>query len=197
MPALNGTDLVHSTQQLMAISISYKPGKAQSEQAARYFQEAVTGLLDAMLEGLQEHTYRIDGQNGPSLKLRTWSRQELQDAQLHAMFDRIVAVRSEVQGLEQGPLTQDMVGRTVSGWLERTLEGMDLFVELTLMHPDQRSEERPALSLGILRGRSVLVSSDNLLFTWLDQDIFGLAIAEQGSYLVEVQEEDRQLRIAS
>lgn len=197
MTALNGMDLVHSTQQLMAISISYKPGKAQSEQAARYFQEAVTGLLDSMLEGLQEHTYRIDGQNGPSLKLRTWSRQELQDVQLHAMFDRIVAVRSEVQGLERGPLTQDMVGRTITGWLERTLEGMDLFVELTLVHPDQRSDERPALSLGVLRGRSVLVSSDNLLFTWLDQDIFGLAIAEHGSYLVEVQEEDLQLRIAS
>ena len=181
----------------MALSISYKPGKAQSEQAARYFQEAVTALLDSMMDGLEERTYRIDGHSGPSLKLRTWSRQELQDAQLHAMFDRIVAVRAEVQSLEQGPVTQDQVGRTISGWLENTLEGLDLFVELTLVHADQPADERPALSLGILRGRGVLVSSDNLLFTWLDQDIFGLAIAEQGSYLVEVQEEDRQLRIAS
>jgi hypothetical protein len=40
------------------------------------------------------------------------------------------------------------------------------------------------------------VSSDRLLFSWLDQDLFGMALAGHGSYLVEVLV-DRELRIAS
>jgi len=180
----------------MALHISYKPGKAQSEQAARYFQESVGTLLDNMMSGLEEHTYVVDGRSGPSLRLRTWSRSELQEGRLHELFDRIVAVRSEVQALERGGIQQDQVHRTVFKWLEVSLHGEDLFVELTIVDPGSGAEERPALSLGLVQGRSVLVSSDRLLFSWLDQDIFGLAIADQGSYLFEVHE-DRALRIAS
>jgi hypothetical protein len=180
----------------MALHVTYKPGKAQSEQAARYFQEAISALLDTMMQDMTEHTYRVDGRSGPSLKLRTWSREPLDDQQLHALFDRIVAVRSDVQRLEKGILTHGQVHHAISSWMEVAMEGEDLFVELTIVDPAEGTEEHPALSLGLVQGRSVLVSSDRLLFTWLDQDIFGLAIAGQGSYLFEV-EEDRALRIAS
>lgn len=180
----------------MALHVSYKPGKTQSEQAARYFQECVGMLLDTMMQGLEEHTYVVDGRTGPSLRLRTWSRSELQEVQLHALFDHIVALRSDVRSLEQGETQQDQVHRTVFSWLDAATGLEDIFVELTVVDPTRGEEERPDLSLGLIQGRSVMVSTDRLLFSWLEQDIFGLAIADHGSYLFEVQE-DRALRIAS
>ena len=57
----------------MALRISFKPGKKQSQQAARYFHSAVGGLVEAMIDGLEERSYLISAPRGPSLRLRIWS----------------------------------------------------------------------------------------------------------------------------
>ncbi|MEZ4755441.1 MAG: hypothetical protein R2817_01295 [Flavobacteriales bacterium] len=180
----------------MALNISFRSGKAQSEQAASYYQEAAGQVLDCLMPELEEFSYHMDRPLGSTIRLRVWCRQELREDQLHGLFDRIIGVNEAVQSLESGPVDHDMVPDTLAEWLRVNPPEQDLFCELTVIDPFGLPEERPRLSLGIQQGRTILVSSDRLLFSWLDQDLFGLALAGHGSYLVEVIV-DHDLRIAS
>jgi hypothetical protein len=40
--------------------------------------------------------------------------------------------------------------------------------------------------MGLYRGRAVLISTDTALFTWLQENVFGLSLAGRGSYLLEL-----------
>ena len=180
----------------MALNISFKSGKAQSEQAARYYQEAAGLLLDSLMPELDEFTYHMDRPLGSTIRLRVWCGQELRDDQLHGLFDRIISVNDAVQLLEDGTPGPHLVPDTLMEWLRVSPPEQDLFCELTVIDPFGIPEERPRLSLGIQHGRTILVSSDRLLFSWLDQDLFGMALAGHGSYLVEVLL-GQELRIAS
>ncbi len=170
--------------------ISFKPGMEQSQQAARYFHDQVGSLVEAMLDGLDEHLYRINGHDGRSLQLRTWSTAELQEDELHALFDRLLAMRADIHGLELAAHTPDHLAHVVDDWLAVHLGGADLFVEVAIEDPATGTAQQPEFSLGMMRGRSVMVSTNTLLFTWLEEGIFGLSLAGHGSYLLELESEE-------
>lgn len=175
----------------MALSISFKPGMKQSQQAARYFHDTVGSLVEAMLDGLEERMYRISADDGRSLQLRTWCSKELKEDELHALFEWLLTLRADIHGLELGPQAPDDLAQVVGSWLDVHLGGADLFVELAIEHPETGVAELPEFSLGMLRGRSVLVSTNTLLFTWLEEGIFGLSLAGHGSYLLELENDER------
>lgn len=170
----------------MALRISFKPGIKQSQQAARYFHGSVLGLVEAMIDGLEERTYRIGSPLGPSLLLRTWCDSHLEEEELHALFDWLLALRKDVHSLNAGPPDPDQVAQVLGNWLAVRMGGADLFVELTVADPVGDLKDHPEFAIGMVRGRSVMVSTDTLLFTWLEEEIFGLSVAGHGSYLVEV-----------
>jgi hypothetical protein len=180
----------------MALNITFRSGKAQSEQAALYYQEAAAQVLESLMPELEEFSYHMDRPLGSTIHLRVWCKAELREDELHALFDRIISVNEAVQVLEDGTLGPNMVHDTLMEWLHAMPPEQNMFCELTVVDPHGMPEERPRLSLGILQGRTILVSSDRLLYTWLDQDLFGLAISGHGSYLAEVLT-GQQLRIAS
>lgn len=184
----------------MALRISFKPGQEQSRQAARYFQGAVGNLVESLIGGMEERDYRMGGDSGPALHLSVWSKVAPDDAMLHVLVDHILALRADTHALQEAPKDPQRVASTLASWLSPRLEGADLFVELTIEDPGGSAAEQPAFSLGLVRGRCVLVSTDTCLFSWLQEDVFGLTLAGHGSYLVEVegrQRQDRSLRKAS
>jgi len=170
----------------MALRISFKPGKEQSQCAARYFHDTVGGLVDAMIDGLQERSYRIRSEQGPSLRLRVWSSTELGQEGLHELFEWLLALRADIFALQEEPSSPDHVAPLVANWLSPHLGGAQLFVELSIVRTPDLDEERLEFALGMVRGRCVMISTDTLLFTWLEEGVFGLTLAGHGSYLMEM-----------
>ncbi|MDQ3100160.1 MAG: hypothetical protein M3R08_02125 [Bacteroidota bacterium] len=185
----------------MAIRISFKRGIRQSQQAALYFRGIVGGLVEAMLQGLEEHHYHISAFEGPSLHLRVWSSTSLEQEELHNLMELLMNLRSQIRGLQEKPLERNRVAQLVKGWLSDRMDGADLYVELAIEFVDGSIEERPEFTLAIVRGRCAMISTDGCLFSWLEDDIFGLTLAGHGSYLLEVIGKDgsnvRQLKKAS
>ncbi len=185
----------------MALRISFKPGMKQSHLAARYFQDAVGDLVEAMIDGLDERTFLINAEEGPSLQLRTWSATDLKEQDLHELFDWLLALRADVHGLQEDPRDHSLLGPIVANWMQEHLGGAHLFVELSIVPPEGEVEEQAEFTFGMVRGRTVMISTDTLLFTWLEEGYFGLSMAGYGSYLLELEDgEDsapRSLRRAS
>ncbi|MCB0790834.1 MAG: hypothetical protein H6595_11785 [Flavobacteriales bacterium] len=180
----------------MALHISYKPGEQQSLQAARYFHEAVEGLVATMVEGLDRNEYTIPASEGAGLLLRIWSADALDDERLHDLFDRILAVRADLQKLRETPDDPQCVVPIATNWLAEHLGGADLYLELSL-ELDGEAAPTPEFSMALMRGRSVMISTDTLFFSWLERDVFGLTLAGHGSYLLEVVEEQQRWPKAS
>jgi hypothetical protein len=184
----------------MAIRISFKRGMRQSQQAARYFRDVVGGLVEAMLDGLVEHKYHITASEGPSLQLRVWSATSLEQEELHDLMELLMNLRDEIQGLKEDPGGRDRVEQLAVGWLRERMNGADLYVELSIIYADGYKEMRPEFTLAIVHGRCALISTDGCLFSWLEEDVFGLTLAGHGSYLLEMvpnEQPARQLRRAS
>ena len=181
----------------MALHITYKPGEQQSQQAAQYFQDAVGSLVDQLVDGLEEREFRIVGGEAGSLRLRIWSSTPPVEDQLHALMDRVLAVRNDLLQLQEEPRDAEGLAPLATNWLSPHLGGVDLFVELSILTADA-DEPVPEFSMGLYRGRAVLISTDTVLFTWLQQNVFGLSLAGHGSYLLEmVDGSERTLQKAS
>ncbi|HRH70803.1 MAG TPA: hypothetical protein PLB89_14975 [Flavobacteriales bacterium] len=169
----------------MAVRITFKPGMKQSQQAARYFHDTVGGLVEALLEGCEEHHFRITADHGAALQIRIWSATAPDQEVLHGLMDLLLGLRADLRTLQEDPGGQDRVAKLATDWLSVHLGGADLYAELAVEHPGPVPEERPEFALGLVHGRCAMISTDTVLFTWLDDSIFGLAVAGHGSYLVE------------
>ncbi len=181
----------------MALHITYKPGEQQSHEAARYFQEAVAPLVEQLVDGLEEREFRLLGGEAGSLRMRIWSSKAPNEDQLHTLMDRVLAVRNDLLQLQDRPRDAEGLAPLATNWLSPHLEGADLFVELSILSA-ANNELVPEFSMGLYRGRAVLISTDNVLFTWLQENVFGLSVAGHGSYLLElVDGTERALQKAS
>ncbi len=185
----------------MPLRITYKPGVRQSHVAAAYFQDCIEGLVESVIDGLEVQDHPILGDADTSLNLRVWSSAPLLEHELNELFEWLLYLRADLHGVQEAPDDTDGLAAKVVDWLQVRLGGADLFVELSIVANTGGDQQEVQLEfvLGVVRGRSVVISTDSLLFTWLDQDIFGLALAGHGSYLMEVvaEEEQRALRRAS
>lgn len=182
----------------MPLRISFKRGIKQSQQAARYFRGIVGGIVDEMLVGKTMHDHFIPALKGPSLHLRIWSVEALREPELHDLLDLLMILRTEINELHEDHTDRDRVAQLAMDCLRERLGGADLYVEVAVQHPDTRIEDPPELTLAIVHGRCAMISTDGCLFSWLQDDVFGLTLAGHGSYLLEVVPgESRQLRRAS
>lgn len=182
----------------MAFRISFKRGSRQSLQAARYFHGVIDGLIHEIVDGMDVQDHYITSMKGPSLHLRIWSLVPLQREGLHELMDLLMTLRGQIHDLLAGPAGRQRVAKFASEWLADRMGGADLYVEVTIVNNDSRMDERSEFTLAMVHGRCAVMSTDQCLFTWLDQDIFGLALAGHGSYLLELVPEVRSdLRKAS
>lgn len=170
----------------MSIRISFKRGIKQSQQAAQYFRSVVGGLVESMLDGMEEHRYHIAAVKGPSLELRIWSVNALDQEDLHALIELLMTLHAQTQDLRQDPGGRQRVRELAEGWLHKRMGGADLYVEVAITEPDSEMRSRSEFTLAIVHGRCAMISTDHCLFTWLQEDIFGLTVAGHGSYLLEM-----------
>lgn len=144
------------------------------------------------------HDHFIPALKGPSLHLRIWSVEALQEPELHDLLDLLMVLRTEINELQEDHNDRDRVAQLAMDCLRERLGGADVYVEVAVQYPDTRIEDPPELTLAIVHGRCAMISTDGCLFSWLQDDIFGLTLAGYGSYLLEVvPSEVQQLRQAS
>ena len=167
----------------MAIRTSFKRGVRQSQQAADYFKGVVDVLIHEIVAGLEEHCYSITSIKGPSLRLHVWSSSVLSKEELHDLMELLMTLRTEVDALQEDRLARQHVSDLAAGWLRDRFNGADLYVELAVL---DNLGERPEFTLALMHGRCAMFSTNECLFSWLDQDIFGLTLAGQGSFLLEI-----------
>lgn len=164
--------------------ISYKSGAMQSLQAASYFNDAVGTMVEGWLERTEERLYAIDTEEGGEVQLRIWSSMDIGAEDLHRLMVWLTIVQEDLEraheiGSEAGRLEQ-----LVKNWLAVRHDAADLFIEQATLKPGA-TVALAQLSMLILGGRTVMVSSDSLMFTRLHEGVFGLTLAGRGSYLLE------------
>lgn len=179
----------------MGLRLSFKPGALQSLQAADYFNGAAGTLLEGWVERLEQHTYALGIEDGGTMQLRVWSEAEHDEQQLHHLIVWLMIVHEDLRKLGEGRPQEDQVRRMLANWLALRHGGGSFLVEQSVLPAGGASGERVELSCGVLGGRTVLVSTDSLMFTRLHEGVYGLTVAGRGSYIVE-DEDDALLRRA-
>jgi hypothetical protein len=102
------------------------------------------------------------------------------------LFEWLLTLRGELQDLLQVYERSRHLAGMAPRWLEYRLGGADLLAEISVVDRETGRVSDPEMMLGVVRGRSVMVSTPHLVFTWLEEDVFGLSVAGFGSYLLEL-----------
>lgn len=178
----------------MSLRVSFKPGALQSLQAADYFTGAASTLLEGWVERLEQHVYLFDAEEGGTTSLRVWSEAEHDEAHLQHLLVWLMIVREDLQRLGEGRPQEEEVRGMLANWLALRHGGGSFLVEQALLPAGGSSGERLELSCGVLGGRTVLVSTGSLMFTRLNEGLYGLTVAGRGSYLVEDRDDRSLLR---
>lgn len=169
----------------MSLRVTFKPGLRQSMQAATYFTGAASNLVEGWIDHLQQRLYLMDDGVGGVLHLRVWTSTEPAEEELHHLLVWLMVVNEDVEQLATRRPARPQVERMVANWLARRHGGGSFLVERSVLPAGGASGEQTDFSLGVVAGRTVLVSNDSLMFTRLSEDVYGLAMVGQGSYLVE------------
>ena len=175
----------------MAFGVSFKAGVEQSLQAARYFTSSAEEAMDAVINRLAPRQYLIALQDGASLRLRIWSGAELAEEELQEVIEWLRDVHKDLVVLDGEARDESRLAGIVQNWLLPRHGGQNFFLEQLDPSTAEATETIPELSLGVLGGRTVMVSTDTLMFTQLREEVYGLSIARQGSYLIGEVEQDR------
>ncbi|MBK7100664.1 MAG: hypothetical protein IPH63_02505 [Flavobacteriales bacterium] len=168
----------------MALNVKFKPGTKQSLIAANYFngsaEEAVTGVI----AGLAPRQYRIVLQDDASIDLRIRSENEFEPDELHGLIEWLRELHQDIRVLNEPVLDQSDFERVALNWLAKRDTMLTFFLEQLADDPEDTGLE-PNLSLGVLGGRTIMISTDTVMFTQLAPGVHGLSIAQRGSYLLE------------
>lgn len=171
----------------MAFRISFRSGIKQSLQATRYFRSVADGLTVALIPAMRPRQYMVGFPSGEILPLRVWSIADRFDGHLDALLDWLSTLHRDIRALHRGGTRTRELQRMVRNWLDIHCEGETFFLE---QFPPSRSSSfdpdgSPDLSIGVLGGHTVMVSSNTVMYVRLEDDVYGLSLARHGSYLLE------------
>lgn len=168
----------------MAFRVSFKAGIKQSLVAARYFSNAAAGAMDGVITDLTARQYLIGLQDGHDLHLRIWSKNEFVEEEMQELLEWLRGVHHDIVVLHRDGLSEADLPELLKDWFAFRLQGASFFLE-QLEPGTEVAEAAPVLSLGVLGGHAVMVSTNTLMFSELERGVFGLSIARHGSYLLE------------
>lgn len=169
----------------MELRITFEPGAMQSLQAASYFNGVIAHTVEPWLERWGARTYAMDTGEGAALRWRIWSEDDWSGEELSTLFVWLLILREDIERLQERMLEPEAVAGMVSNWLAMRHDGRGFFLEESVLDVEGHAQAEPRLTLGVLEGRTVMISTDELMFTGLSDGLFGLAVAGRGSYLVE------------
>lgn len=171
----------------MTFRISFRSGIKQSFQATKYFRSVAEGLTNMFIPTLEPRQYVVGFPTGEMLPLRVWSSVKGLDDRLDELLEWVGSLHRDIRSLHRGATRDRELQHMVRNWLDIHCDGETFFLE---QFPPSRSPEfddeaAPDLSIGVLGGHTVMVSTDTLMYVRLDDDVYGLALARHGSYLLE------------
>ena len=183
-------------QRNMALNVTFKPGTKQSLVAARYFNGTAEEAMNAVIAGFSPRLYRIMLQDDASIDLRIWSETEFEEEEIQGLLEWLRELYQDVKVLNRPVLEQAEFEQVVLGWLAKRDTLLNFFLEQLADDDSEDTQVEPELSLGVLGGHTVMISTNTVMFTQLEPGIHGLSIAQRGSYLLEDEALIRRLRRA-
>jgi hypothetical protein len=169
---------------IMRTRISFKSGAAQARAAASYFTGLANSLFGELVTRMEEGLYEVITDDGFAFRLRVWTSRPLTMADLHQLFIWLIRVCDDATGLDTPSTAHQLIPRLAAEWRQVRHEGATIYVERSVLPPGQE-EEVPDLTVGVLGGRTVMVSTPDLMFIELQEGLCGFTVAGQGSYLLE------------
>lgn len=181
----------------MELRITFKPGLKQSFTAARYFNGTAEEALQDSIARLTPRQYLITLPDDDKIRLRIWSMEEYDEERTQAAVAWLHGLHEDVNALAHDANRDARLGDIVSLWLAAEIGQESFFIEELNSDPSGKPEADPKLTLGVLGGQLVLLSTETIMFARLQPGIYGLSLARYGSYLIEQEApEPRQMRRA-
>lgn len=169
----------------MDFRVSFKSGTKQSLQAAGYFSSTAEEAMEDVLAGLTARQYAISLHDGSTLRLRIWSSAIFDEQDMPELLEWLQGIHKDIILLHGEVKHQDLLPQIVENWLTTRHGGVNFFMEQSDGDEPGSPEAMADLSIGVLGGRTVMISTDTFMFTQLQDGVHGLAIANKGSYLIE------------
>ncbi|MCB0765304.1 MAG: hypothetical protein KDB84_11395 [Flavobacteriales bacterium] len=169
----------------MPFRVSFKAGMKQSLLAARYFSATAAEVMDGVITGLTERQYAIGINANEQLRLRIWSEDEFLEEDMQELVEWLRGVHRDIVLLHRHGLKECELPELLKDWFTLRSQGRSFFLEQLDPETQDINKADPVLSLGVMAGHAVMVSTNTLMFTELERGMFGLSIARHGSYLLE------------
>lgn len=169
----------------MVLRTTFKHGAKQSYLASHYFTTVAEELVRTFIGDMEPRQYLVMPQLGESVPLRMWSKDDLMGEDRARRMEQLNALHSDVLKLSDEKVEPYEVGEMVARWLQAFDPEANFFLEH--LHPGQsfHSQDAPLLSLAVLGGHVTMLSAAKVMYVRMDNELFGLAVAGSGSYLLE------------
>lgn len=171
----------------MELRVNFEPGAMQSLQAASYFDEVVASVVEPCVTTWPGRSYIMDLGPRQALQWSIWSDEEWSEKELSELFVWVLILREDLERLQTDGMDESSVASMVSNWLAVRHARRSFFLEGTVIEDGELRMDGPEMSLGVSDGRTEMLSTVGVLYTRLFDGLFGLALAGQGSYLLEDQ----------
>ncbi len=177
----------------MELRANFEPGAMQSLQAASYFDEVVASAVEPCVSTWPGRSYTMDLIPGEALQWSIWSAEEWSETELSELFVWVLILREDMERLQSDLLPEHTVAGMVGNWLALRHAGRSFYMEGSVVEDGVLRMDGPEMSLGVWKGRTEMLSTNGVLYTHLYDELFGLALAGRGSYLLE----DRKDRLST
>lgn len=176
----------------MALTFTFKAGAQQSREAGQYFSQVASEMLETGLGDMAPCQLVLTEDGMEPMPLRIWTGNEPTSEDLADWVPWIRSVHAQMHDIGSRKADLGLATQAAERWVQERHMETTFFAEI--LHPAHAftPDEDNTLSVGILGGETVLLSSRNVMFMKLATDQFGLAIAQRGSFLIERISPDRQ-----
>jgi hypothetical protein len=168
----------------MALQIDLQKGAKQSHEASRYFNRLADELVKSFIRPMTPRQYNITNGGHESVYLRIWSVDPwLDEGNKEEALGWLGSIMTDVANIGRAPANMDQVHTMMERWLTPRPGTENFFIEQ--LNEDFTSDDVPQLSIGVLGGHLSVLSAPSVMYMALEPDLYGLAVAGFGSYLVQ------------
>ncbi len=169
----------------MDLHMSFKPGCEQWRAASRYFTMVRKDIQRTHMARLEPREFLFMNDVLPPLRLRIWSSVEMTVEALQELIPWVRKVTGLVDQLSAEPTSGMNVRQFVRTaiWPPRLMG--TIFMERLHDHDPYTLEAGPVVTVGVVNGDTVLLAGSAVSYVALAPHMYGLSVAQSGSFLIE------------
>lgn len=173
----------------MALTFNFKAGDQQSREAGQYFSQVANELLETGLSDLEARQLVLTEDGQEPMPMRIWTSKEPTSDDLSELVPWIRTIQTDMHGLSGRGSDLNKAIDMIKRWVLERHGEQSFFAEMLDPAHAFTADEDNTLSIGVLGGETVMLSTRRVMFIKLAADQFGLAIARKGSFLIERSDE--------